>query len=557
MHCNNKLLIAVFSSLCLLLAANTTLADPSPPDAGAIQRDLQPGIQAPEPSPDFRFQGDDLQQKTAPGGMQVTLKQIELSGNSSFSENELLAVLGDYQNQSYDLAGLHYLAHRISSFYRDNGYPFARAYLPAQEMQDGQLQIGILEGRYGAVRATGEDHLIDPVQNFISNLSTGDVIKSNSIERTTLLLDDLPGIKALPVMRPGQNTGEGDLEIRIEPQPRASGSLSADNHGNRYSGAYRTQATININRLLHFSDELSLSALYTDQHMWFGQFDYSMLLGNSGLRGNLGYGRTSYDLGKEFDSLDAIGTSDTANLGLTYPVLRSQSANIRLGISYQHKDLRDEIAGTETRSATSHTVPLRLSFDVRDGLFGGAITYGTLSWTHGNLLIDNGLQRAIDDQTAKIRGSYRRINIDMARVQRLCDNFSAFMRIAGQRGSKNLYSSEDFNIGGAQGVRAYPQNEASDDHGYLVQLELRYRIAKYYEPYVLYDYARVTFNDETWSGYTGDNHRRLSGAGIGMRYARGDWSANVSAAWRMAGGQPESVDRDPRPRILANIIFRF
>lgn len=45
----------------------------------------------------------------------------------------------------------------------------------------------------------------------------------------------------------------------------------------------------------------------------------------------------------------------------------------------------------------------------------------------------------------------------------------------GQLANRNLDSSEQFYLGGADAVRAYPQGEAGGDSGYQATAELRYQ----------------------------------------------------------------------------------
>jgi hemolysin activation/secretion protein len=52
--------------------------------------------------------------------------------------------------------------------------------------------------------------------------------------------------------------------------------------------------------------------------------------------------------------------------------------------------------------------------------------------------------------------------------------FTLYASFSGQRASKNLDSSEEFFLGGPNGVRAYPQGEGAGDEGWLSRLELRH-----------------------------------------------------------------------------------
>ena len=48
------------------------------------------------------------------------------------------------------------MAARITDLYREHGYILARAYVPAQEMRDGAVEIGVVEGRVGKIVSQAE-----------------------------------------------------------------------------------------------------------------------------------------------------------------------------------------------------------------------------------------------------------------------------------------------------------------------------------------------------------------------------------------------------------------
>ena len=75
------------------------------------------------------------------------------------------------------------------------------------------------------------------------------------------------------------------------------------------------------------------------------------------------------------------GLAQVASAGLRYPLVRSQSRNLTLGVDFQHKKLRDDYRAADVRqNKSSNRVPFRAQFDLRDGL-GGGVTYGALNWT--------------------------------------------------------------------------------------------------------------------------------------------------------------------------------
>ena len=137
-------------TLAALLA--TPVLAQTVPDAGRILQEQAPTLEQPNASPNFNFSAPSS--STPPsGGPQVQLQGIQLSGNSLFSEAELLAVLGATTGQSYDLGGLRHLANQLTEHYRPAGYPFARVFIPAQNLADGVLHLQVVEGCYGQVSA--------------------------------------------------------------------------------------------------------------------------------------------------------------------------------------------------------------------------------------------------------------------------------------------------------------------------------------------------------------------------------------------------------------------
>lgn len=523
-----------------------------PPDAGQTLQQLQPPIAAPRESQPLKMQAPLDSAPIAPGGAAVILNTVKLSGNSVFSEETLRAALGDVTGKTFDLAGLRGLAQRITDVYQAGGYPFARAILPPQDLANGDLRIEVIEGRYGVVQAQGDDSVLaQQASAFLDGLLPGSVIASAPLERAALLLDDLPGIQTSATMRPGTQAGTGDLIVLVARDQRVRGDIGLDNAGSRYTGKNRVRANVDINSPFLLGDQLTVRALLSEEKLWLGSLGYSLPLGTSGLRGNVGYSHTSYELAKEFASLHANGTAKVASAGLSYPILRSQKANLTLIATYQSKDLHDNRDSTRTyESKSSQSMPLALQFDYRDAFDG--ITYGSASWTPGKLKLDAGLT-AVDDY--KSNGRFHKINLDVVRLQSLPAGFNLMAHLSWQQANKNLDSSEKLSLGGASGVRAYPSGEATGDEGGLAQLELRYD-AGAYTPYAFMDAGRITVNAKPV--VAGDNRRSLSGGGLGLRYQRQAWSADVALAWRSIGGRSLSeTNSDPKPRVWLNVEYRF
>lgn len=415
------------------------------------------------------------------------------------------------------------------------------------------LRLQVLEGRYGQVRAEGDPKLAAAAQDYLRPLRGGEVIESAPLERAALLLSDLPGVTATPSIRPGPDLGAGDLPVQVQCGDRVNGSVGLDNQDNRYTGQYRANASLAVNSPFLAGDQITVRAQGTSEDLYFGDVGYSLSLGSAGLRGQVGYGDTGYQPGKDFSDLDARGTAQVASAGLRYPLVRSQSRNLTLGVDFQHKKLRDDYRAADVRqNKSSNRVPFRAQFDLRDGL-GGGVTYGALNWTVGHLNLGGALAEA-DSLTARSAGHFSTVNLDIARLQSLAPRWSLYGRFGGQWTRDNLDSSEDFGPGGPAGVRADPVGEGYGDRGWLTQIELRYAAGPV-TPFLFYDAGRVQYAARPWQ--PGENFRRIAGASLGARVAVGSWRAEATAAWRTDGGKPESDSRDRKPLVWVTAQYVF
>ena len=126
---------------------------------------------------------------------------------------------------------------------------------------------------------------------------------------------------------PGASVGASDLIVDLKmPGERVSGSIDADNAGNRYTGANRVGATLNLNGLAGQGDVATVRALTSADGLNYGRAAYQLQLGQAKV--GAAYAHMQYRLGGDFDSLRAHGTAGIASLYGSYPLLRSRSHNL-------------------------------------------------------------------------------------------------------------------------------------------------------------------------------------------------------------------------------------
>lgn len=526
------------------------------PDAGQVQQglDQQPLQLSPRQSLPLNLP-DAPADPAADAGPRLQVNGFTLEGNSALGSEELLGLLADLPGKELSVGQLQAAANRITRRYREQGYPLARAYLPAQEIEGGVVKIAVLEGRYGEVRVDNPVGLGGSALAPLAALKAGDAVQGQPLERSLLLLQDTPGVEVKSTLRPGASTGTTDLLVGLQKSPLVTGSVDMDNYGNRFVGQYRLGGTLNLNNPLNLGDRLSLRAMGSDQDQHYGRVAYQLPLGLWATQFGVAYSDMDYELGKDFEDLRAHGNARIASVYAIQPLVRSRDFSLFTQLQFDDKRLKDDIDLFDEKSDKhARVVTLTLNGNSRDDLLGGGVNSFALGWSQGSLTLDGAQAQRTDDATAGTRGRFHKLNPSLVRLQRLSDRFSLYTQLQGQWADGNLDSSEKLYLGGAYGVRAYPQGEASGDQGWLANVELRYALTEAWQLSTFVDHGEVRLNKDTWT--SDDNHRSLSGAGFGALWAAHGWQVNAVAAWKLGNAEAES-DVERTPRVWAQVVRAF
>jgi hemolysin activation/secretion protein len=530
-----------FTMVLASSVGNVHAATIPPTDSGRLLQDTKNSQSITKPMQQLNglpLYGSPLSEST-PGGEKILLNKFNVFGNTIFDYDQLLAVLGtDTQGKKYDLAELQNFANQISIFYRDNGYPFARAFIPAQELNSGELTIGILEGLYGEVRTTGDHSLSSVTQGFLMNIQPDMVIDEAKLERSMLLLSDQPGVDVVPVIQPGKEVGKGDLMVSVQEGKRFALSAGLDNMGNRYSGSRRATIDLNASRLLTVGDILSLNLFRTDEETWLGQAKYEMPIGFSGLRASFGYSYLNYSLGGEFEDSNFSGTATTRSFELSYPLIRSLSRNVTALGKYNMAKYSDKRFGLIDKK-DGDSVQFGIQFDNRDSFYSGGITYGNILKVEGDINHSSGVGF---DSFSLYKGQ-------LSRQQNIPGNFSLFANLSGQYTDKSIDGSEQLALGGISAVRAYAPGEGSGSKTLVGQIELRSQVDNYHS-FVFYDLGK-RFN------VGAEEVRKLAGAGVGVRYQSNKFNVELISAWKTTENDSLSDNKQKSTRIWfkTGIVF--
>ncbi len=536
--------------LALLALGHGAFAQ-QPPGAGSQLNQLRPPVELPRNPTQILIEESPVATAASTEGAKVRVDQLRITGASVFPTSELMAATGFVPGTESTLSQLQGMAAAITAYYRERGYFVANAYLPAQDVSSHVVTIAVSEGRQGEVILRNNSRLSDAlVHDVLGDPGTGEPILIDPLESRLLRLSDIPGVNIRSTLAPGTAPGTSDLILEVDPYRTVTGFVDADNAGNPYTGENRVGAQINLNNLAGRGDVASLRLLTSGSGLKYGRASYQMMFGRATI--GAAYSRLEYELGEQFAPLGANGTATVASLFGSVPLVRSRDTNLYAGLTLEKRKFEDrlDLFPAAIRVAEADVGILSLYGDHRDNWFGGGASRFHLMLSGGQLDILSPIPLAIDAMTARTNGNYGKLWFQGSRAQRITDTLSVSTTLTGQLASKNLDPSEKLVLGGMDGVRAYAQGEGVGDEGVIASVEARLLLARASEriPGQLHllgfaDAGRITVNKDPW--YPGDNHRNLSGAGIGLTWSEpGNWSVRTYYAWALGSETSQSVPHE-------------
>ena len=517
-----------------------------------------------------RAQGPD------PSRRQELLAEIErLAADSNADPAEIQALEQAIQRfreqrplvESLSLHQLQEIAARVAQYYRERGLFLAQALVPPQTVTDGTVKILVMEGRLGQVLVEkNRDYPAHQLQQPFREL-VGRPVSRQEIEAAMLLINDLPGLSAFAVFRPGVETGNTDLLISVLEEKTVDARVHGDNFGSAFTGEYRGRLQLQWNNPFGSADRLTvnLSRAFRPNNGSYGEIAYERRA--FGVRNTFGFSvsQNAYQLGANLAPFGISGTTRIAQtfwrrafhrgrLFNSYGLLRMSRKSARLDVT-EGRDRADELTvasigtGFDWSSAGHrHMGSGSLTFSRGfEGLLGSM--KATTDPARTDASRRGGSRTYAGSQFSKWNLDYRQwLVLDPA--QRL------LFSVRAQRSGDLLTSLEQMPIGGPNSVRAYATSEWLRDSAVSASFEWIVnapgfadwgafggrRWGELLKAVAFVDYAKGWLNDPLSSDREVVS---LAGIGAGLRFHYRQTSARFEIATPL-GNEPVSNGRDPQ-----------
>ena len=569
--------VGVLSGLAMMSSQLHADDTPTPLlDPGAEQRQLeQDRPDTLRPSPELRFDIPDEPPMRAVADRQFDVSGFVFQGNTIFPADQLAGLINDMQG-TISFTQLLEATSRITKHYREAGYIVARAYVPEQAIENGQVRIAVLEGVLGAIQVTGDSPIsAERVRAHLARLQSTGIINESDLEYGALLLNDLPGLRAEVALRPGERTGTSDVVLNVIDEGTYDFSVDYNNFGSPVTGEHRLGMVAGINNIFDVGDRLTIRPMLSDSgDTFYGSLRYELPVFTPASRIGLSFSHLLSELGEEFEDLEIENTATTISLYGSHAFVRSRDRNITGRLAFENRNFVREFGALlgpfdpdiEEADYVLNIADLSVSGDYRDDFNGGALSTYSAALRFGLSDVEAEDGGAAVGGDPRFDGKFTLLNFSAQRTQRLAPLWSASVRVDGQFSGDTLDTSERMSLGGPQAVRAYRPSEALGDSALVLQSEVRRELpglAERYgwlnraEVYGLFDVGTsqvnstlATNDDDSWT---------RDGIGAGMRIAGGkSFYADLTVATRLTDKESE-VDQpdDSKVNYWLQMIYWF
>ncbi|AJC86310.1 ShlB/FhaC/HecB family hemolysin secretion/activation protein [Campylobacter sp. RM16704] len=424
-------------------------------------------------------------------------KFVLTNENTSFEklgikEEDLQSLVSEFKTRRFSLQDLQDISNIIAYYFQVNGYPAATAYIPQQEFDGKNIQVNISLGVLGKYiiknKTTIKDHFLE---SKLNQRIKGKIISTKLIEDSVYKVNEMYGLQTLAGLQAGENVGETDILIEVEPDTKANVLIYSDNYGIKSAGEYRAGISMGFNSILNMGDYYNFYLQSSDEKQINYGASYTFFVGNLKITPSISQG--TYYLGREYEGLGFSGTSRNFGIDFSYPIWINTNSSFYITSSIYHKILSDVTLDLLTFDKSSNVGSMGL-----EGLFRG-FENNTLSYSAKisiGKVKDDGT--TVFGDTSKSGGNgfgwFRKLNASLNNYYSFNEYITHTVNINYQKvlGNFELDSSESSSLGGAYGVRAYDNGEGDGDNTIVANFGIRINIPNtnfYFTPFYDIGYA--------------------------------------------------------------------
>jgi len=190
-------------------------------------------------------------------GIRVVIREFRVTGNTAVSTEELREVVAPFEGEALSWEELQQVRDLLTLAYVNRGYLTSGAVIPSQSVDNGVVELRIVEGRLEDVRVES-DGRFDPdyLQRRILRGVRDPINVLELEERLQLLQQDPQVVRVDARLAPAEARGRSTLRVRVQEAPWYGIAADFDNYRNPSIGALGGTLRTDLQNLTGWGDAL-------------------------------------------------------------------------------------------------------------------------------------------------------------------------------------------------------------------------------------------------------------------------------------------------------------
>ncbi len=407
------------------------------------------------------------------------LNSIKFTGNTCFTEEQLMDLICERVGSEVTINDLITMANMVTEYYQQNGYISTIAYLPPQKVQDGNVEIVVMEGKYGKVEIEGNkwarDKFVRATYLKDKNIETEKVLNVRDIQETLREMNASSYMKGQVSMVDNEESAQyTDLTLQMKDRFPIDFDFRFDNQGRDAIGLNRAVFFAGMYNLTGWGDKLLSTTALARRSVSQGVF-YSVPIGRHETKLNLGYSYSGLTMGEQWKEFDIKGHSHNFFVGLSRRLVKTENYKLYGDVSLDIRNTKSTIGEQKILLNEYKTRALRVNLtNIKDDFYGK--WFGNIGASVGLPIMDASDEYDGYHYDWLPTNKFVKVNANIARLQILPMRSMAIIQAGGQWASHGLYPSEKMQFGGISSVRGYEEGFLLSDYGVTASLEFRSHI---------------------------------------------------------------------------------
>ncbi len=415
------------------------------------------------------------------------LNSIKFEGYTAFTEEELMNLICEKIGEQVTVADVIGMANMVTDFYQQRGYISTIAYLPPQKVQDGNVHIMIMEGKYGNIKVSGnrweKDKYLKNAYLTDKYIEEGKLLNVRDIQESLREINATGYMKGQVALTDNEESAEfTDLELNIADRFPIDFDFRWDDMGTTTTGLNRAIFFAGMYNLTGHGDQLYSTTTLARHSIGQGVFYSVPIAKTKEAKLNLGYSYSGASVDGQLDWMGIESKSHNFFGSVSRRLVKTDNYKLYGDIGLDIRNTKTEFTSLPREfrdfldyKYNSRTAKVNLT-SIKDDFYGKTfVSLGTGVGIPGMGGTDDFYGASKHDKSVPNNNAVK-VFANAARLQALPLRSTGILQVGGQWANRALLPSEKMSIGGMTSVRGYEESAFISDYGMTASAEVRFPV---------------------------------------------------------------------------------